>query len=155
MNAGPLSEVELYAFEGASARFHLTPHEFDVEIGGQRYTRCPLARNALALGAEAAKSALELSLPPEHALVRHLLEAALTGEPTAVRLRVARRADSGDHWWIAGTRWMGRVLGVEVADDVARIRCESAQPTAHKSTASVVSGAAAQPVLPRGHQARV
>ena len=33
MNEGPLSEVELYAFEGASGSFRLTPHEFDVEIG--------------------------------------------------------------------------------------------------------------------------
>jgi hypothetical protein len=44
-----------------------------------------------------------------------------------VRLRVAQRADWDDAWWLSGTRWMGRVLGVEVADDSARIRCESAQ----------------------------
>jgi len=127
MNEGPLSEVELYAFEGTSGSFRLTPHEFDVEIGGQRYERCPLERSALALGAEAAKSALELKLPPDHALVRHLLQATLTGEATAVRLAVARRDAWGDAWWLSGTRWMGRVLGVEVADDSARIRCESAQ----------------------------
>lgn len=127
MNEGPLSEVELYAFEGTSGSFRLTPHEFDVEIGGQRYERCPLERGALALGAEAAKSALELTLPPDHALVRHLLQASLTGEATAVRLRIARRDAWGDAWWLSGTRWMGRVLGVEVADDSARIRCESAQ----------------------------
>jgi len=127
MSESPLFEVELYAFEGASGSFRLTPHEFDVEIGGQRYERCPLERSALALGAEAAKSALELKLPPDHALVRHLLQVTLTGEATAVRLRVARRADWGDYWWLFGTRWMGRVLGVEVADDAARIRCESAQ----------------------------
>lgn len=127
MNEGPLSEVELYAFEGASGGFHLTPHEFDVEIGGQRYERCSLERSALALGAEAAKSALEVKLPPDHALVRHLLQATLTGETTAVRLRIARRDAWGEYWWLFGTRWMGRVLGVEVADDSARIRCESAQ----------------------------
>ncbi|GIX24912.1 MAG: hypothetical protein KatS3mg122_2143 [Caldimonas sp.] len=89
MSEGPLFEVELYAFEGTSGSFRLTPHEFDVEIGGERYERCPLERSALALGAEAAKSALELTLPPDHALVRHLLQATLTGEATAVRLRVA------------------------------------------------------------------
>lgn len=127
MNEGPLSEVELYAFEGASATFRLTPHEFDVEIGGERYERCPLERSALALGAEAAKSALELRLPPDHALVRHLLQATITGEATAVRLRIARHDALSDAWWLSGTRWMGRVLGVEVADDAARIRCESAQ----------------------------
>jgi hypothetical protein len=33
-------------------------------------------------------------------------------------------------------------------------RWESAKPTVHKSTASVVSGAAMQPVLSWGHQAR-
>jgi hypothetical protein len=127
MSEMPLTDVELYAFEGASGSFHLTPHEFDVEIGGQRYECCPLERNALALGAEAAKSALELKLPPDHALVRQLLQASLSGEATAVRLLTAQRAGGGDYWWIAGTRWMGRVLGVEVADDSARIRCESAQ----------------------------
>ena len=127
MSEGPLFEVELYAFEGASGSFRLTPHEFDVEIGGQRYERCLLERSALALGAEAAKSALELRLPPDHALVRHLLQATLTGEATAVRLRIARREAWGEYWWLSGTRWMGRVLGVEVADDSARIRCESAQ----------------------------
>lgn len=127
MSEGPLFEVELYAFEGTSGSFRLTPHEFDVEIGGERYERCPLERSALALGAEAAKSALELKLPPDHALVRHLLQATLTGEATAVRLRIARREAWGEYWWLSGTRWMGRVLGVEVADDAARIRCESAQ----------------------------
>lgn len=127
MSERPLQDVELYAFEGTSGTFHLTPHEFDVAIGGHRYEHCPLERNALALGAEAAKSALELTLPPDHALVRHLLQAAITGEATAVHLRLARRADRDDDWWLAGTRWMGRVLGVEVADDVARIRCESTQ----------------------------
>lgn len=127
MSEGPLFEVELYVFEGASGSFYLTPHEFDVEIGGRHYEQCPLERSALALGAEAAKSALEVKLPPDHALVRHLLQATLTGEATAVRLAVARRDAWGDYWWLSGTRWMGRVLGVEVADDAARIRCESAQ----------------------------
>ncbi|WP_147654008.1 DUF2163 domain-containing protein [Vulcaniibacterium gelatinicum] len=127
MSEMPLTDVELYAFDGTSGTFRLTPHEFDVEIGGQRYERCPLERSALALGAEAAKSVLELKLPPDHALVRHLLQASLSGEATAVRLLTAQRAGGGDYWWIAGTRWMGRVLGVEVADDAARIRCESAQ----------------------------
>ncbi|MCR6496886.1 hypothetical protein LJB71_12105 [Thermomonas sp. S9] len=41
MSEGPLFEVELYAFEGTSGSFRLTPHEFDVEIGGERYERCP------------------------------------------------------------------------------------------------------------------
>ncbi|WP_026330363.1 phage BR0599 family protein [Caldimonas manganoxidans] len=124
MSAMPLLEVELYVFEGASFSVRLTPHEFDVDIDGQRYERCPIERSTLALGAEAAKSALELRLPPDHALVRHLLQAAITGEATAVRLIVARIHTSG----IAqAVRWMGRVLGVEVSSDAARIRCESAQ----------------------------
>jgi len=127
MSERPLQYIELYAFEGASGSFWLTPHEFDVEIGDYRYEHCPIERGALALGAEAAKSALEVTLPPDHALVRHLLQAAITGEATAVRLHLARRDDWGESWAIYGTRWMGRVLGVEVADDAARIRCESAQ----------------------------
>jgi uncharacterized phage protein (TIGR02218 family) len=121
------SEVELYAFEGASATFRLTPHEFDVKIDAHLYERCPIERSALAIGAEAAKSALELRLPADHALVRHLLHASITGETTAVWLRVARKDALSGSWSITGTRWMGRVLGVEVADDAARIRCESAQ----------------------------
>ena len=127
MSERPLQEVELYAFDGASGSFRLTPHEFDVEIGAERYERCPLERGALALGAEGAKSALELKLPPDHALVRHLLQAAITGEATAVRLRLARRDDLTGNWSVTGTRWVGRVLGVDVGDDAARIRCESAQ----------------------------
>lgn len=127
MNETTLSEVELYAFESDSAQFHLTPHEFDVDLDGTLYKSLPLDRNALALGAEAAKSALELRLPPDADLVRHLLASALTGEATTVTLRIARRDAWGDSWWIAGTRWMGRVLGVEVSSDAARIRCESAQ----------------------------
>lgn len=127
MSEIPLSEVELYAFESDSAQFHLTPHEFDVDLEGTLYKTLPIERNALSLGAEAAKSALELRLPPDADLVRHLLAAALTGEACAVTLRIAHRDAWGDSWWIAGTRWMGRVLGVEVSDEAARIRCESAQ----------------------------
>ena len=123
-----LPEVELYAFStGASPTFHLTPHEFDVDLGGNLYASLPMERNELALGAEAAKSALELKLPPDCDLVRHLLANALSGETTAITLRVAQRDTWGEHWRLSGTRWMGRVLGVELADDLARIRCESAQ----------------------------
>lgn len=127
MSQNPLLEVELYAFASDSAQFYLTPHEFDVDLDGTRYTSLSIERNELALGAEAAKSALELKLPPDGDLVRHLLATALTGETTSVTLRIGRRDHWGDYWWLSGTRWMGRVLGVEVADDVARIRCESAQ----------------------------
>jgi uncharacterized phage protein (TIGR02218 family) len=115
-------EIELYTFAGSSATFRLTPHEPEVVLDGDRYASLPIGRTELALGAEAAKSALDLTVPPECALVRHLLASAITGESTAVTLRVAT-VDGG----ITGTRWMGRVLGVEVADDSARIRCESAQ----------------------------
>ncbi|WP_019562272.1 DUF2163 domain-containing protein [Caldimonas manganoxidans] len=127
MSETTLSELELYAFDSNSAQFHLTPHEFDVDLDGTVYVSTPIERNALALGAEAAKSALELKLPPNCDLVRHLLAASLTGEATSITLRIARRGTWGDYWWVAGTRWMGRVLGVEVADDGARVRCESAQ----------------------------
>ncbi|RCX08630.1 DUF2163 domain-containing protein [Extensimonas vulgaris] len=123
----PLSEVELYAFASNSAQFYLTPHEFDVDLEGTLYSSLPIERNELALGAEAAKSALELKLPPSADLVRHLLASALSGDTTAVTLRIGQRDTWGDIWWLSGTRWMGRVLGVEVADDQARIRCESAQ----------------------------
>lgn len=115
-------EIELYTFAGSSATFRLTPHEPEVVLDGDRYASLPIGRTELALGAEAAKSALDLTVPPECALVRHLLASAITGESTAVTLHVVT-VDGG----ITGTRWMGRVLGVEVAGDAARIRCESAQ----------------------------
>ncbi len=127
MSQNPLLEVELYAFASSSAAFFLTPHEFDVDLDGDLYTSISIERNELALGAEAAKSALELKLPPDCDLVRHLLASSLTGDTTSVTLRIGRRNNWGDYWWLSGTRWMGRVLGVEIADDHARIRCESAQ----------------------------
>ena len=127
MSQNPLLEVELYAFSSSNAQFYLTPHEFDVDLDGTQYTSLSIERNELALGAEAAKSALELKLPPSCDLVRHLLAASLTGDTTSVTLRIGRRENWGDYWWLSGTRWMGRVLGVEVAHDQARIRCESAQ----------------------------
>ena len=127
MSQNPLMEVELYAFASSSAQFYLTPHEFDVDLDGNLYASLSIERNELALGAEAAKSALDLKLPPDGDLVRHLLATSLTGETTAITLRIARRDTWGDYWWLSGTRWMGRVLGVEIADDVARVRCESAQ----------------------------
>jgi hypothetical protein len=127
MSNQQLKEVELYAFVSNSAQFYLTPHEFDVDLDGKLYKSLALERNELALGAEAAKSALDLKLPPTCDLVRHLLANSLTGDTTSITLRIGRRDTWGDDWWISGTRWMGRVLGVEVADDVARVRCESAQ----------------------------
>lgn len=127
MSQNPLLEVELYAFTSVSGQFLLTPHEFDVDLDGNLYASLPIERSELALGAEAAKSALELKLPPDCDLVRHLLATSLTGDTTAITLRIARRDTWGDYWWLSGTRWMGRVLGVEIADDVARVRCESAQ----------------------------
>lgn len=127
MSQNPLQEVELYAFASNSAQFYLTPHEFDVDLDGNLYASLSIERNELALGAEAAKSALDLKLPPDCDLVRHLLATSLTGDTTSVTLRIGRRDTWGDYWWLSGTRWMGRVLGVEVADDVARVRCESAQ----------------------------
>ena len=127
MSQSPLLEAELYAFASSSAQFHLTPHEFNVDLDGDLYLSLPIERNELALGAEAAKSALELKLPPDCDLVRHLLATSLTGDTTSVTLRIGRRDNWGDYWWLSGTRWMGRVLGVEIADDLARIRCESAQ----------------------------
>ena len=127
MSQNPLLEVELYAFASSSAQFHLTPHEFDVDLDGDLYLSLPIERNELALGAEAAKAALDLKLPSDCDLVRHLLASSLTGDTTAITLRIGRRDTWGDYWWLSGTRWMGRVLGVEVANDQARVRCESAQ----------------------------
>lgn len=123
MNTQP--EIELYAFQSASAYFHLTPHEFAVDLGGQRYDSLTLGRSALSLGAEATKAALQLRLPPDHALVSHLLASALSGEVTTITLRLARQVQG--NWQIIGTRWLGRVLGVEIADDTAQVSCESAQ----------------------------
>jgi hypothetical protein len=36
-----LQEVELYAFASNSAQFYLTPHEFDVDLDGNRYRAWP------------------------------------------------------------------------------------------------------------------
>lgn len=127
MSNQPLMEVELYAFSSSNAQFYLTPHEFDVDLDGTPYTSLSIERNELALGAEAAKSALELKLPPSCDLVHHLLAASLTGDTTSITLRIGRRDTWGDYWWLSGTRWIGRVLGVEIDADAARIRCESAQ----------------------------
>ena len=98
-----------------------------------------MERNELALGAEAAKAALDLKLPPNCDLVRHLLANSLTGDTTSVTLRIGRRDTWGDYWWISGTRWMGRVLGVEVDDDVARVRCEvgASQSQAYRVAAAL------------------
>ena len=127
MSQQALMEVELYAFASSSVNFYLTPHEFDVDLDGTLYTSLSIERNELALGAEAAKSALDLKLPPDCELARHLLATSLTGDTTSVTLRIGRRDTWGDYWWLSGTRWMGRVLGVEIDADAARIRCESAQ----------------------------
>ncbi|MCM2480209.1 DUF2163 domain-containing protein [Serpentinimonas maccroryi] len=124
MNTLP-DAIELYAFQSATATFHLTPHEFAVDLGGQAYASAALSRSALALGAEAAKTALHLRLPPDQALVSHLLASAITGQVTTLTLRLARHDGIG--WAISGTRWVGRVLGVEIADDLAQVACESAQ----------------------------
>lgn len=118
-------EIELYDFISNSAQFHLTPHEFDVDLGGTLYTSLPIERSELVLGAEAAKSALELRVPPDVDLVRHLLNISVTGEVTSVTLRVAKQDEQSGQWSIWGTRWMGRVMGVEVVDDHASLRCES------------------------------
>jgi hypothetical protein len=127
MSKNPLHEIELYTFASNSANFHLTPHEFDVYLDGDLYASLPIERSELALGAEAAKNGLDLKLPPDCDLVRHLLTNSLTGDTTSITLRIGRLEKLTGQWSIAGTRWMGRVLGVEVADDAARIRCESAQ----------------------------
>ena len=60
MSNQPMMEVELYAFNSASGQFLLTPHEFDVDLDGNLYASLSIERNELALGAEAAKSALVL-----------------------------------------------------------------------------------------------
>jgi hypothetical protein len=98
-----MMEVELYAFNSASGQFLLTPHEFDVDLDGNLYASLSIERNELALGAEAAKSALELKLPPDCDLVRHLLATSLTGETTSITLRIGRRDTWGDYWWLSGT----------------------------------------------------
>lgn len=127
MSQNPVQEVELYEFTSNSAQFFLTPHEVDVDLDGNLYRSVPMARNDLALGAEAAKSALELRLPPNGDLVRHLLASSITGEVTSVTLRIGLGDTSVDYWSMSGTRWIGRVQNVEIHTDAAVIRCESAQ----------------------------
>ena len=104
-----------------------------------------MERNELALGAEAAKAGLDLKLPPNCDLVRHLLANSLTGDTTSITLRIGRRDTWGDYWWISGTRWMGRVLGVEVADDV---RSRSLRIGASQSQAYRVAAALQPQVFP-------
>ena len=98
MSQNPLLEVELYAFASNSAQFYLTPHEFDVDLDGNLYKSLALERNELALGAEAAKAGLDLKLPPNCNLVRHLLTNSLTGDTTSITLRIGRRDTWGDYW---------------------------------------------------------
>lgn len=130
MSDATLTEVELYTFANSSAQFRLTPHEFDVNLDGSIYKSMPMKRSELVVGAEAAKSALVIEVPHDSDLAHHLLATVITGAITSVTLHVARLTpDPWDnlYWDIVGTRWMGRVLNVEFTDDVARIRCESAQ----------------------------
>lgn len=128
MSQSTLMEVELYRFSSPGVEFLYTSHEFDVEtMGHGDYRSLPIERNALALGAEAAKSALELRLPPDCDLVRHLLDAAITGAGTSVLLQYVVRIEGFAFWSHIATRWMGRVLGIEVSGDAARLHCESVQ----------------------------
>lgn len=122
--------VELYTFSAAHAGAppqRLTPHEFDVALGGEVFVSTALRRQALALGAEAAKNTLELELPPDADLVQALLHSAVLGTHWAVRLQAARYDAAAQRWMSSGTRFLGRVLHVELGDTGARLRCESAQ----------------------------
>jgi hypothetical protein len=120
-----MDEIELYAFSSDRTTSRWTPHDVDVLIGADRYTSLPLQRTPLTVGADGGKATLELTVPPECALARQLLEAASAGDMTVVRLFIADRRSGS--WAIRGVRWLGRVLGVEVGESTTRIRCESAQ----------------------------
>lgn len=123
----PFHNVELYEFVNNVEQMYFTPHEFDVDVNGHLYNSVALERSNMTLGAEAAKSALELKVPSDSMLVKRLLEAALIGETTSVTLLAVKIDQQNCVWDSIGARWVGRVVGVDIAADAARIHCESAQ----------------------------
>jgi uncharacterized phage protein (TIGR02218 family) len=130
-------DIELYEFSGQTDIYRLTPHEHDVGLdpngygyATETYQSAPIERGPVAFGSDASKAALELRIPSSHEIVQILLAASLRGETVSVRHMVASFVEVielNKPWVLNGlsTLWLGRVLGVEVSDEAARIRCES------------------------------
>lgn len=130
-------DIELYEFSSQTDIYRLTPHEHDVGLdpngygyATETYLSAPIERGPVAFGPDASRSALELRVPSSHEVVQSLLAASLRGETVSVRHMVASFTETvalNTPWELndLSTLWMGRVLGVEVADESARIRCES------------------------------
>lgn len=124
-------DIELYDFVGASDAFYLTPHEFaldTVRLGDREfvaYESVQLSRSALRLDADGKKAAIDITMPPDHPLVAYLLQASIAGAAMTIAIRNAVLI--GDEWFADYAKWFGRVIGVELADEAAKIRCEHAQ----------------------------
>ncbi|MEW6560385.1 MAG: DUF2163 domain-containing protein [Pseudomonadota bacterium] len=118
--------IDLYTFSSPLQTQRWTSSEFAVVDGPNNYAPLPLKRDAVAQGMDASKAALTLKVPPDCALALWLLEASASGEQVSVTL--ARAGVSGVEGGavIDGVQWIGRVSGVESADDCAVVRCESA-----------------------------
>ena len=125
-NVPAVIEAEIYEFARGEEAWYYTPHEFALDLAGRVYESVQIARSRLALTAEASKSALELNVQSSLPIVRAAMQAAPGGDVITLILRVAQKDPWGSGWSIAGTRWMGRVLGAQVGEIEATLRCESA-----------------------------
>ena len=126
MTVPALTEAEVYEFARGDASWYYTPHEFALDSGARIYEPVQISRSRLAMTAEASKSALELTVQSNLPVVRAAMQAAPGGEVMTLILRVAQRSHWDPGWTIGGTRWIGRVLGAQVGEIEATLRCESA-----------------------------
>lgn len=118
--------IDLYTFTSPQQTQRWTSSEFAVDDSGQIYAPLPLKRDTVSQGMDAAKAAVTLKVPPTCDLVMWLLEAAASGEQVSVTMTRAQSSSPDTGAQITGVQWIGRVSGVESADDGAVVRCESA-----------------------------
>mgnify|MGYP001179146653 CR=1 FL=1 len=126
MTVPAVTEAEIYEFLRGEESWFYTPHEFALDFDGRIYAPVQMTRSRLALTAEASKSALELTVQSNLPVVRAAMQAAPGDQVMTVLLRVAQRSPWDIGWSIAGTRWIGRVLGAQVGEIESTLRCESA-----------------------------
>ncbi|MBN2691997.1 MAG: phage BR0599 family protein [Burkholderiaceae bacterium] len=118
--------IDLYTFSSPQQTQRWTSSEFTVADGAQTYAPLPLKRDTVSQGMDAAKAAVTLKVPPTCGLVLWLMEAAASGEQVSVTIARAQASTPDSGAQISGVQWIGRVSGVESADDGAVVRCESA-----------------------------
>ncbi len=117
------ADIELYTFTRGADVWRITPHEFDVTLGGDTWLSTQVGRNGLAYGAEPAKSSLELTIQPDSPIPLSAINPATSGEFTQVTVRSAIL--SNGFAWLNNVVWMGRITSVEFGGDGATLRCES------------------------------